>query len=162
MACDSPVPVVTLPACGHFGPSATKNVFLQMSSAPKIVVVGASGFIGKATITHLVKHAEPTTVHVVTRNPTSPAAEEFKKLGVHVVAGDLGAPDSLATPFAGATSVYIIVPATEVRSPSSAPPHHTHTCLCNFFSLSLCVVWAKGRRRREITGEVYPSRWPTH
>ena len=87
----------------------------NMSAAPKIVVVGASGYIGKATIAHLVKHADPKTVTVVTRNPGAPAAEEFKALGVHVVAGDLGAPASLAAPFAGATSVLIIVPGTEVR-----------------------------------------------
>ena len=86
----------------------------NMSAAPKIVVVGASGYVGKATIAHLVKHADPKTVSVVTRNPGSPTAEEYKALGVHVVAGDLASPGSLAGPFTGATSVYIIVPGTEV------------------------------------------------
>jgi NAD(P)H dehydrogenase (quinone) len=87
-----------------------------MSSAPKIVIVGASGAVGKATISHLVKRTDPATIYVVTRNPDSPAAEEFKRLGVQVAAGDLSSPDSLAAPFAGATSVLIILPAVEVRN----------------------------------------------
>ncbi len=87
------------------------------AAAQKIVVVGASGYIGKATIAHLAKRTDPKNVTVVTRNPVSAAAEEFKKHGVHVVAGDLGTPASLAGPFTGATSVYVIVPGSEVRQP---------------------------------------------
>ncbi len=92
-------------------------MLVSPSKSSKIVVVGASGYIGKATVAHLAKKADPSSVWVVTRNPASPAGEEFKKLGVHVVAGDLGTPASLAGPFASATSVYIIVPGSEVRGP---------------------------------------------
>lgn len=86
------------------------------AAAQKIVVVGASGYIGKATIAHLAKRTDPKNVTVVTRNPDSAAGEEFKKHGVHVVAGDLGTPASLAGPFTGATSVYVIVPGSENRT----------------------------------------------
>jgi hypothetical protein len=50
------------------------------SPAAKIVVTGASGYIGKATIQHLIKLVTPSNVFVASRNPDSAAAEEFKKL----------------------------------------------------------------------------------
>ena len=46
----------------------------------KIVISGASGYIGKATIQHLTKLVAPSSVFVATRNPDSAASEEFKKL----------------------------------------------------------------------------------
>ena len=53
--------------------------------------------------------------HPPMRAPPSPTpSQEFKKLGVHVVAGDVTTPTTLVKAFAGATSVYIIVPGTEV------------------------------------------------
>ena len=79
-----------------------------------IVVVGASGFIGKATVALLSKKF-PGRVVVATRNAASEAAQGFQKAGARVVPGDLGTPSSLKAAFTGADAVYVITPGTEVR-----------------------------------------------
>lgn len=82
---------------------------------PKIVIVGASGFIGKATVLSLVQAVGGDRVVVATRNPEAPSADAFKSVGASVVKGDLNHPDALKDAFVGASSVFIIAPGTEVR-----------------------------------------------
>ncbi len=53
----------------------------------KIVVVGASGYLGKPTVAALAKSFDPASIVVVTRSTETPAADEFRAAGVTVVKG---------------------------------------------------------------------------
>ena len=80
----------------------------------KIVVIGASGYIGKPTLSHLLKLVDPATVYIATRNPDAEVNAPYKAAGAHVIHGDLGNYAATVSAFAGADTVYIIAPGTEV------------------------------------------------
>jgi len=74
--------------------------------ADKIVVVtGATGKQGGATIRHLVKHGG-FKIRALTRNPASDAAKALTALGVEVVKGDLDDQKSLENALSGAWGVF--------------------------------------------------------
>ena len=99
-------------------------------SAGKYVIVGASGYIGKATVGALVAAVGGGNVIVATRNPTSPAGAEFTAQGATVVAGDLNNKASLIPVFAGAKAVYIITPGAEVQNSRGIIPFSDdHSCI---------------------------------
>jgi uncharacterized protein YbjT (DUF2867 family) len=78
------------------------------------VIIGASGFIGKATVLSLAQAVGGDRIVVATRNPEGPGSDAFKSVGASVVKGDLNHPDALKDVFTGASSVFIIAPGTEV------------------------------------------------
>ena len=93
----------------------------------KIVVVGASGYLGKPTVTALTKAMGAANISVVTRNPAAAATGELGATGATLIKGDFADVDSLKSAFTGAAIAYIITPGTEVR-------------FCLFvFSTLLCV-----------------------
>ena len=79
------------------------------------MLVGASGYIGKATVAALVGKVGGQRIVVATRKVDSDAAGQYKALGASVVFGDLNMPHQLETEFFGASAVYIIAPGSEVR-----------------------------------------------
>lgn len=80
----------------------------------KIVIVGASGYIGKPTVAALAKSVGGGNVFVVTRNLESAAATELAATGATLVKGDFADVESLKSAFAGASIAYIITPGAEV------------------------------------------------
>ncbi len=72
----------------------------------KIVVVGASGYLGKPTVASLAKSFVPASVVVVTRSTETPAADEFRAAGVTVVKGGFADAESLKSAFTGASIAY--------------------------------------------------------
>jgi len=77
-----------------------------MADAKKIVVVtGATGAQGGSVVKFLLKDGK-YAVRGLTRKVDAPAAQELKKLGVEVVAGDLNDVKSLEKAFHGAHGVF--------------------------------------------------------
>jgi len=90
------------------------------SSAPnalgKIVLVGCSGIIGKATMHALNRIAGFNQYVVLTRDPSGFHPAEHVCSGCHIAKGDLANPDKLKSAFEGATAVFIITPSVENRA----------------------------------------------
>lgn len=85
-------------------------------SKPVVFVIGASGEIGKATVTALSKHfGGQLQIKAGVRFPEKVAA--FNSLnGVEVVQADMGKPDSLVEVFKNVHSLYIVTPGAEDRA----------------------------------------------
>lgn len=75
-------------------------------SAPLFVVVGATGTQGQSIIHALSESPNEYRVRAITRDPNKPAAQELKKQGCELVAGDLDDPASIAQAFRGAQIVF--------------------------------------------------------
>ena len=109
----------------HTGPQTKTHRALAPSASiihcnmASIVLVGASGFIGKATVRALVAAGKAVTV--ATRNPASAASAEFTSAGATVVKGDLNDAASLVPVFTGAAAGYIITPGSEVCDADGTP-----------------------------------------
>jgi len=86
------------------------------STSDKVVIVGASGYIGKATVAALAKLIGGDRIVVATRNPEGVAGDVFRAVGATVVHGDLNHVDSLKAHFTGAAAVYVIAPGAENRA----------------------------------------------
>jgi len=85
-----------------------------MSSLPKIIVVGASGYIGKATLSSLVsRHGHELEIHAGVRNPS-----KFGEMdGVTVVKADMGDKRALVkTLKQGYSRVFLVIPGHEDRT----------------------------------------------
>jgi uncharacterized protein YbjT (DUF2867 family) len=78
-----------------------------MATQELIVVTGATGKQGGATIRHLAKEGR-FKLRAVTRKPDGDAAKELAKLGVEVVAGDLEDAKSLEQAVSGAWGLYAV------------------------------------------------------
>jgi NAD(P)H dehydrogenase (quinone) len=76
----------------------------------KIVVIGASGYVGTATVSQLVAQSSSNEVIAVIRDPSKQAAKDLVSKGATVVAGDMADPTSLDSTLSGADAVYIVVP----------------------------------------------------
>ena len=100
-----------------FEPAAAASAVVP-ESAGKTVIVGASGYIGKATVALLSRTIGGDKVIVATRNPDAQSADAFRAVGATVVAGDLNHIHTLKAVFAGASAVYVIAPGTEVGQDS--------------------------------------------
>lgn len=72
----------------------------------KIVVIGATGRQGGATVQHLQKNAESWDIVALSRDPTSDEAKALSKSGVTVVKGDCLDVNSLVAAFQGAYGVF--------------------------------------------------------
>ena len=88
---------------------------LAPPATPKVVIVGASGYTGTATVNAVGALVGAANVKVITRHPESATSTGFKSSGVHVVKGDYNDQASLVAAFAGAAAVYLIAPGSEVR-----------------------------------------------
>ena len=60
----------------------------QDPTAPLVAVVGATGVQGGSAIRELARSDKAYRIRGFTRDPTKPAAEEIKKIGVEVVKAD--------------------------------------------------------------------------
>lgn len=82
---------------------------MAISSLPKTIVVGASGYIGKATLASLVaRHGSKVQIHAGVRNPT-----KFGEMdGVTVVKADMGDKAALVETFKAGSydSVFLVIP----------------------------------------------------
>ncbi len=77
-----------------------------MSTAPRFVVTGASGQLGRLVVTALARHAGASSVAAVVRDPAR-AASLFPE-GVAIRKGDYEQPETLAPAFAGAERLLLI------------------------------------------------------
>ena len=84
-----------------------------MSPLPKIIVVGASGYIGKATLSSLVaRHGNHVQVSAGVRDPT-----KFGEMdGVKVVKADMGNKADLTETLTEYDTVYLVIPGQEERT----------------------------------------------
>ncbi len=71
-----------------------------------ILVTGATGNQGGAAVRHLLK--DGWKVRALTRDTSKPAAEELRKLGAEVVAGDQSDPESLKKALDGVYGVFSV------------------------------------------------------
>jgi uncharacterized protein YbjT (DUF2867 family) len=79
-------------------------------------VTAATGPQGGAVTRHLLK--KNCTVHAITRNIGSPAAQELQKLGVKLVTGELDNEESLKAGMQGCTGLFLNLPS----NPMTAQP----------------------------------------
>lgn len=78
----------------------------------KVIVVGASGYVGKATLAALVsRHADSVQAVAGVRNP-----DKFSMDNVTAVAADMGDKAALTETLKGYDSVYLVVPGHEDRT----------------------------------------------
>ncbi len=82
-------------------------------STNKVIIVGASGYIGKATLAALTsRHSETLQAHAGVRNP-----EKFGQMDkVETVEADMGDKDALTQALKGFDSVFLVVPGHEQRT----------------------------------------------
>jgi len=80
---------------------------------PKVLVLGASGFVGKATLSSLVKrHGNKLNIYAGVRDPGT-----FQKMeGVEVVQADMGKPEELTEVLKDFDRVFIVTPGHEDRT----------------------------------------------
>lgn len=85
-----------------------------MSSQPKVIVIGASGYIGKATLSSLVSRHSSSEMDLPTAGVRNPAKFDAME-GVQVVSADMGDKDSLAKTLQGYDRAFVVVPGHESR-----------------------------------------------
>jgi uncharacterized protein YbjT (DUF2867 family) len=78
------------------------------------IIIGASGFIGKATVNALAATVGGNRINVITRDPTSAAASLYAALGASITKGDLSNVEKLKPLLLDCAGLYIITPGTEV------------------------------------------------
>ena len=80
---------------------------------PKVLVLGASGFVGQATLSSLVKrHGGKLDIYAGVRDPS-----KFQKMeGVNVVQADMGKPKELSEVLKDFNRVFIVTPGHEDRT----------------------------------------------
>lgn len=71
-----------------------------------IIVTGATGQLGRLVIAKLLERVPASRIVAAVRTPSK--AADIEQLGVQVREADYGRPETLATAFAGATSVLLI------------------------------------------------------
>lgn len=76
----------------------------------KVVVIGASGYVGAGTVSQLVNQSSSNEIIAVIRDTSKKEAKDLESKGASVVAGDMANPASLDSTLSGADSVYIVVP----------------------------------------------------
>jgi uncharacterized protein YbjT (DUF2867 family) len=80
----------------------------------KILITGATGVVGKATIEHLLKKDVPAS-QIIGLARSSEKAEELLKKGVEIRNGDYFDYDSLLRAFVGVDKVMLILKLQEQR-----------------------------------------------
>jgi uncharacterized protein YbjT (DUF2867 family) len=85
-------------------------------SISRIVLLGASGVIGKATVQAFQAHGAANRLTICTRDPTSACASGFASLGCNVQKAGFGDVDDLKPFLAGADALYLIAPGAEDRA----------------------------------------------
>ena len=105
-----------------FGSKTIKSIFTSKNkkqqnknkmSNTKVIVVGASGYVGKATLAALTsRHADKVKTFAGVRNP-----DKFDTMdNVEVVKADMGDKTSLAKTMRGFDAAYLVVPGHESRT----------------------------------------------
>lgn len=74
--------------------------------APLFVVVGSTGTQGRSVIDAIAADDKVYRVRGITRDPSKTSAQELKKLGVDIVAGDVDDASSIVKAFEGAEIVF--------------------------------------------------------
>ena len=84
---------------------------------PVVLVIGASGYIGVATVAALAaKYADKVEVRAGVRNPEK--ADKLKAIGgVSVVQATMGDKENLKSALKGVDSLYIVTPGAKDRAP---------------------------------------------
>jgi uncharacterized protein YbjT (DUF2867 family) len=72
-----------------------------------VLVIGATGQQGRATVQHLLERRWP--VRALVRDPRSAAATEVEKAGASLIVGDLDDPMSLRTAMTGVHGVFLVL-----------------------------------------------------
>jgi len=85
------------------------------SGRNKIVLVGASGVVGKETIRALVRAGAADSLVVCSGDPGRSCAAEYCGSKCRCVSGDMSNPKSLKSHFHGEPAVFLIPPETEER-----------------------------------------------
>ena len=88
----------------------------QKMGKPIVLVIGASGSIGTATVAALAaKYADKVEIRAGVRNPDK--ADKLKAIaGVKVVQATMGDKDKLKSTLKGVDALYIVTPGTENRA----------------------------------------------
>ena len=121
----------------HALPPRAQNFIILVftAMAPIVLVAGATGKQGFATVRHLL--AARAQVHALVRDPSSPASLELVQLGARICPGTFDDLDSLKAAAAGTTAVFLNVTPTIKRArigttsctkhnPSSQRSRHSH------------------------------------
>jgi uncharacterized protein YbjT (DUF2867 family) len=86
---------------------------MAKTPTPKIIVIGASGYVGKATLGSLVqRHGNDVEIYAGVRDPAKFGAME----GVKVVKADMGNTDELTETLKEFDRVYLVTPGHEDRT----------------------------------------------
>lgn len=72
----------------------------------KVLITGASGRLGRATVEHLLSHVDAGDLILTTRTPESLA--DYAELGACIREADFGRPETLEKAFAGAERMLLI------------------------------------------------------
>ena len=91
------------------------NAAPEKAAQPPVLVLGATGNVGAATVQELSKKGIPTRAGV--RDPSSNKAANLAGLdGVDVVKADMGEPDTLAAAMEGVAAMFVVTPGAENRA----------------------------------------------
>ncbi|KAK7057984.1 NmrA domain-containing protein [Favolaschia claudopus] len=93
----------------------------NMSSSRVVTILGATGHQGASAVHRILKDGT-FTPRAITRDPTSPAASDLKKLGVEVVQGDMKDKASLVKALRGSEALvavtFAVFPPYSAENPS--------------------------------------------
>jgi uncharacterized protein YbjT (DUF2867 family) len=79
------------------------------TSAPLIVVFGATGTQGGSVIDHLISSSRPYRIRAVTRDPSKPSGKKLEEKGCEVVKAEMGAQGEVEEVVRGSEVVFVSV-----------------------------------------------------
>ncbi|REA58031.1 SDR family NAD(P)-dependent oxidoreductase [Dyadobacter luteus] len=109
----------------------------------KILVTGASGFLGKAVVNELLQKVDVTTISVLVRDPVK--VEDLKGKGVNVIQADYNNYTSLESAFASVDKLYF-VSSSDV---ANRMPQHEHVVKAAVQAGVGHIIYTSAQRKSE-------------
>lgn len=88
----------------------------SLSQTNDLMVIGASGYVGVATIKSLAKYKKDFTIFAGVRNLDSPKNAPLAIPGVTLVKADMNLPHTMVPAFTGVDCVFIVTPGDKERT----------------------------------------------
>lgn len=82
-------------------------VATQDTSAPLIVVFGATGTQGGSVIDHLISSSKSYRIRAVTRDPSKPSGKKLEEKGCEVVKAEMGEKEEVEEAVKGSEVVFV-------------------------------------------------------
>lgn len=82
----------------------------QSTSAPLVVVFGATGAQGSSVVNHLIASEKEYRIKGVTRDPTKPSGKTLQDQGVEPIKADLSNLDEVSSAIKDASVVFVSTP----------------------------------------------------